>query len=52
MVAVEVEIEVGLEVGLEIEVEVELAVAFGTSAIFVEEVGVVESCVEGHWSHP
>lgn len=33
-------------------VEVEFAVVVGIFAIFVEEVGVVESCVEDHSSHP
>lgn len=35
-----------------IEAEVAVAIAFGIFAIFVEEVGVVEACVEGHSSHP
>lgn len=46
-----VEIEVEVLVGVEVEVEVAAAVVVGIFAIFVEEVGVVEVCVEGHSSH-
>lgn len=35
-----------------VEVEVAVAIVVGIFAIFVEEVGVVEACVEGHSSHP
>ena len=35
-----------------IQIEAVIAVAIETFAIYVEEVGVVEACVEGHWSHP
>ena len=50
---VEVEVEVLIEVVIEVEVELEVAAAVGVEifAILVEEVGVVEACVEGHSSH-
>ena len=33
-------------------VEAVVAVAIGIFAISGEEVGGVEACAEGHWSHP
>ena len=38
--------------GVEVEIEAVIGVAIGIFATSSEEVGVVESCVEGHWSHP
>lgn len=48
-----VEIEVDLLVVVEVVVEVEVAAAVAVEifGIFLEEVGVVEACVEGHSSH-
>ena len=37
---------------VEAVVAVAVVVAIGIFAISEEEVGVVEACVEGHWSHP
>ena len=44
----EVEVEVEIEAVIGIEIEIGIGI-FATSS---EEVGVVESCVEDHWSHP
>lgn len=38
--------------GVEVEIEAATAVVIGIFATSEGEVGVVESCEEGHWSHP
>ena len=50
MVVVVIEVEVPVEV--QVEGGLEIAVAVAAFVIFVEEVGVVEACVEDHSSHP
>ena len=44
--------EVVVEVEIGIGIEAVIGVAIGIFATSWEEVGVVESCVEGRWSHP